>query len=89
MKKKIFTSKKSYIPPLPNPHFEPFIEIISNREINIEGCLGIVEYNDTFVSVNCKVFLINISGFGLCIRSDDKETVLINGEITSVNFSSF
>lgn len=89
MKNKTLTGKKSYIPPLPNPHFEPLIEIISNREINIEGCLGIVEYNDTFVSVNCKVFLINISGFGLCIRSDNKDSILISGEIAGINFSSF
>lgn len=89
MKKKSLAGKKSYMPPLPNPHFEPLIEIISNREINIEGCLGIVEYNDTFVSVNCKVLLININGFGLCIRSDNKETVSISGEITGIGFSSF
>lgn len=75
------------IPALPNPYFEPLIEMISNRLINIDGCEGIVEYNDTLVCANCKAFTLNVKGFDLCIKAETKNSLSISGRITEISFS--
>lgn len=76
------------LPPLPNPHFEPLIEIISDRQAEIEGCNGIIEYNDSYVSVNCKSFIIGIKGENISIKSNAKDCITINGKLDSLCFSS-
>ena len=78
---------KNCLPTLPNPNFEPLIELVSNREATIEGCEGIVEYTDTYVSINCQCFVLNMNGFNLCIRSNSKDSITVSGRITDINFS--
>lgn len=87
MSKKNQSLKKNYMPALPNPHYEPLIEIYSDREAVIEGCAGILEYNDSCVSVNCRCFVLNFKGFNFCIKSNSKDSITIYGKITEINFS--
>lgn len=77
---------KNSFPALPNPNFEPLTELIPNREATVEGCEGIVEYTDTFISVNCKNYTINFYGFNFCIRSNNKDSITISGSITDIKF---
>lgn len=79
---------KAFIPTLPNPHFEPIIELTSNREALIEGCLGIVEYSDCLATVNCKVFLVTFEGFGICLNTLSKDCISVTGCFTKISFSS-
>lgn len=77
---------KNSFPALPTPDFEPLTELISNREATIEGCEGIIEYKDTFVSVNCRNFTVNFSGFNFRIRSNSKDSITVSGCITDIKF---
>ena len=77
---------KNSLPALPNPNFEPLVQIISNREITVDGCVGIVEYTDTFLSINCKYYTLNIYGFNFCIKSNTKGSIAISGCITDIKF---
>lgn len=78
---------KKIIPTLPNPNFEPLIEITGNREAIIEGCCGIVEYNDSAATVNCKAFMITFEGFDICLKSLSCNCVSVKGSFTNIYFS--
>ncbi len=83
-----YNSGKFRIPALPNSHFETMLEIISDREAVIEGCSGIIEYNDTTVSVNCRSMIITFGGFNFSIKALTADSVCVTGKITDINFSS-
>jgi len=80
-------SLKKVMPALPNPHFEPIIELTSNREAIIEGCHGIVEYNDCVATVNCKAFLLTFEGFDICLKSLSDNCISVKGRFTGISFS--
>lgn len=86
--KKNYLKQENVIPALPNPHFEPIIELFSNREATIEGCAGILEYTDTYVSINCKSYVVNFKGFNFSIKSNPDFGITVNGSITDISFSS-
>ena len=83
---KSYLKIKNSFPTLPNPNFEPLMQIVSNREATIEGCKGIVEYTDTFISINCKYYTMNIIGFNFSIKSNSKDSITIAGSITDIKF---
>ena len=78
---------KNILPPLPNPNFEPIINLISNREATVEGCIGILEYNDAFVSINCRNFVLNFNGFDFSIKSNPDSSITVTGNISDIGFS--
>ena len=65
----------------------PHIELCSNRELYIEGCAGVIEYNSSLVRINCKELIVKISGDELTIRSDTAERISISGNIVSLDFT--
>lgn len=77
----------SFIPALPNPHFEPIIELTSNREAIIEGCKGIVEFNDCIATVNCKAFLLTFEGFNISLQNLTRDCIAVRGKFTSISYS--
>lgn len=78
---------KTFIPPLPNPHFEPLIELISNREATVEGAYGIVEYNDCIATINCRTYLLTFEGFNICIQTLSKDCISVKGKFNNISFS--
>ncbi len=74
------------IPPLPNPDFEPRVELTSMREAIIEGCKAIVEYNDTKAVINCRNMTMEFCGFNLNIKTVSSDIMIISGKITNINF---
>lgn len=79
---------KMQMPTLPNPRFEPVIELTSNREALIEGCHGIVEYNDCKATINCGAFLITIEGFDISLRSLSGDAFCVTGKFSAIAFTS-
>ena len=75
------------MPALPNSHFEPIIELTANREAIIEGCQGIVEYNDSVATINCKSFLLTFEGFDICLKSLSDNCISVTGSFTGICFS--
>lgn len=88
MNRKKSIARNGFIPPLPNPHFESLIDIISDRQAEIEGCNGIVEYNDCIVSIDCKNFILKINGENLTIKANTRDCLTVNGKIHSIFFSA-
>ena len=66
----------------------PHIELCSNREATVEGCCGIIEYDETTVKLNCKNVTVKISGCSLCISGLSAGRVGIGGEIISLEFGN-
>ncbi len=63
------------------------IEMAGNRELVVEGCVGITEYDENTVSMSLGQLTLRISGNGLLIRSFDLHRVVINGFLSCVEFT--
>ncbi len=64
----------------------PHIELFSNREVNIEGCLGIIEYNSSLIKLNCRGMTVKFNGDNLCIGNMNDGLACVTGTIVSVEF---
>ncbi len=65
----------------------PHIDLCSNKEASIDGCLGIIEYNSALVRINCKQLIVKITGTDLTIKSDTTEQINVYGNILSMDFT--
>lgn len=64
----------------------PHTEIFGNSCINIDGCLGVVDYKDTYVKLKlCKGSLI-LCGKGFDIAFFENKRITVKGEISSLEF---
>lgn len=64
------------------------IEILGNKECIIDGCKGIIEYNDTYIKLNIGAQLITFTGQDLSISSLNYENAVIEGSIMKIEFCS-
>ncbi|MBO4431952.1 MAG: YabP/YqfC family sporulation protein [Clostridia bacterium] len=60
------------------------IEMLSNREISVDGCRGITEYNDSYVKLKIIGGLLIISGKGLQIPIFEKPIITVTGIIENI-----
>lgn len=79
--------KKRYATAMPDSAFEPAIELVSNKEAMIEGCSGIVEYNDTLVTVNCKKITVSIEGTDINLKTLASDIIEVTGTFSNISFS--
>lgn len=63
-----------------------YIEIYDNNEIVLEGCKGILEYNDTTVKVNTGGYIFSVVGRGINIKCLTEASMVIKGFITTIEF---
>ncbi len=66
----------------------PHIELCSNREANVEGCVGIIEYDENVVRLNCKNITVKFSGDRLSIGNLSGGFISVSGEIVAVEFGN-
>jgi len=64
----------------------PYIEMFANSRIVIDGCLGVYEYNDTYLKLKLIKGALVISGSGFDIIAFENEQITVKGNITSVEF---
>lgn len=64
------------------------MELTGNREISVDGCRGILEYDESTVRLNLGNMIIKITGTGLTIPSMAAEQTTVTGSIACVEFSS-
>lgn len=62
------------------------IEMSGNREAVVDGCRGILVYDENIIRLNAGRCKLQFCGRGLCIRNLTRESVIISGFITSVEF---
>ena len=67
---------------------EPKIEMLGNREIIIDGCKGIVEYEENLIKLSLGDTLLSLAGDALVIVSFDSSIAVINGQICEISFVS-
>lgn len=66
----------------------PHLEFYGNREAVVEGCRGILEYDEDIVCLNMGKTNIRFMGRGLELRNFTDHSVVIDGFILSVEFLS-
>lgn len=66
----------------------PHIELCSNCEAGVEGCAGIIEYDESLVRLNCKSVTVKFSGSRLSIGNLSGGFISVNGKISSVEFEN-
>lgn len=62
------------------------MELNGNREVVVEGCGGVLEYDDTVVRVRTLGHIVRFTGRGLAIRSLTAEALVVTGYITGIEF---
>ena len=63
------------------------MEMVGNQEIIIDGCKGILEYDDGNIRINANKIVINVSGGGLTLTSMNDESLIIKGRINRIDFT--
>ncbi len=64
----------------------PVIALTGNKEITVDGFKGIEEYSELSVSFKAGSLLMTVIGCDLSIRYMSLHTIVIAGEIKSVEF---
>lgn len=64
----------------------PRIEIVGNRNVIIDGCDGIIDYDDEKVSVKLGRLKVDISGKSLRLKVLTLNSAIIEGYIRSVEY---
>ncbi len=63
------------------------IEMRSTTDMSVEGCAGIVEYDENYISLNLCNCILSIRGIDLEITSFSEMQVLISGSVTDLSFT--
>lgn len=64
------------------------IELTGNRRAVIDGCHGIVEYNDGLIRLSTSSGILRFTGRNLSISCLTEENAVVEGVILSVEFLS-
>lgn len=62
------------------------IEIYSNKKIIIEGCFGIVDYQENYIKLKLKRGFLSLSGTDFLILYYEDEKIDIKGNILTLEF---
>ncbi|MCL2507753.1 MAG: YabP/YqfC family sporulation protein [Oscillospiraceae bacterium] len=64
------------------------IEMSGNREAVVDGCRGVVEYNENVIRLNTGKLIVRFTGSCLMIRTLQLNQAIVCGNILSVDFTS-
>lgn len=67
---------------------EARIEMSGNREMIIDGCKGVVQYDETVIKLSLGEYVLSVSGDNLVINSFDSSVAVISGQISDISFVS-
>lgn len=62
------------------------MEINGNREVVLEGCQGVLEYDTDVVRVKTEKMVIRFSGRCLVIRCLTADSLVVQGFLTGIEF---
>ena len=69
-----------------NDIFGANCQIFSNRELVVDGCLNIFEYDESYIKLNLCKGTLSISGSMLNISSFEDDIITIKGTISTLEF---
>ncbi len=62
------------------------IEMSGNREVIVEGCIGVLEYSEKTIALNTGKLTVKLCGCDMTIISMQGSQAIIKGVITCVEF---
>lgn len=62
------------------------IEVLSNTESILEGCTGVLEYDDNIIRLGTKKHEIKYFGMNLVLKCLNNQNVIVEGQIQSIEF---
>ena len=62
------------------------IEIFSNKELILEGCLGVMQFNDNYIKLSLKGGNLILYGQSFDISGFSGKTITVRGFIESIEF---
>lgn len=71
---------------LPSGMLTARFEISGNREVIVDGCRGVLEYDETKIRINTGKMITCFIGRGLTIKCLSPDSLVIEGFITSIEF---
>lgn len=66
----------------------PHIELFGNLELTIDGCRGILEYEDDSIRLNLGKNALRVTGRNLSLKALTDQTAVIEGYILLLEFLS-
>lgn len=67
---------------------EAKIEMLGNREIIIDGCKGVIEYDENTIKLNIGDLALCLVGTDMVIESFDSGVAIIRGRFAEIDFIS-
>ena len=64
----------------------PRIEFFSNKQFILEGCLGLLEYNDNYLKLRLSKGALVLEGKDFDIVSFEEKTIVVKGEFCGLEF---
>lgn len=64
----------------------PRIELVGNRTVIIDGCDGILDYDESKVAIRLGRLTANISGRDMKLRALTENTAIVEGYIYAVEY---
>lgn len=55
------------------------IELSGNREMIMEGCMGIIEYDEDFIKISAGRYAVKITGRDIMIKNLTRDSAVISG----------
>ena len=62
------------------------IQIFGNSKINLEGCMGVLEYTDTYLKLKLQKGSLIFCGSGFDIIFYEERLITVKGKISSIEF---
>lgn len=64
----------------------PHLEIFGNREMILEGCMGVFEYSDSYLKLKLQKGTVTVCGTNFDITAFEGNTITVKGNILSLEF---
>lgn len=65
-------------------YLETYLNLCGNRELRVENCMKILEYNDVLVRLQTRDMVVEIWGTELRVSDYNDSSVLVHGTISSI-----
>ena len=65
----------------------PQVTLLRNKEAIIEGCTGVLRYDETAAALNCPPLILELTGFDLQLDRLQNGDLRVSGTLTAVQIS--
>lgn len=65
-------------------YLDTYLHLHGNRELRVENCMKILEYNDVLVRLQTRDMVLEIWGTSLRVYDYNDSSVIVRGKISSV-----